>query len=104
MDMEFRHASVLLEETIAALNIKPDGVYMDGTLGGGGHACEVCKTLGDSGRFYGIDQDEAAVEAAGKRLEEFGEKVTIIRNNYCNAKEVLREKGVNSVDGIVLDL
>ena len=104
MDMEFRHASVLLEETIAALNIKPDGVYMDGTLGGGGHACEVCKRLGDSGRFYGIDQDEAAVEAAGKRLEEFGEKVTIIRNNYCNAKEVLREKGVNSVDGIVLDL
>lgn len=104
MDMEFRHASVLLEETIAALNIKPDGVYMDGTLGGGGHACEVCKRLGDSGRFYGIDQDEVAVEAAGKRLEEFGEKVTIIRNNYCNAKEVLREKGVNSVDGIVLDL
>lgn len=104
MEMEFRHASVLLEETINALNVRPDGVYLDGTLGGGGHAFEVCKRLGDRGRFYGIDQDEAAIGAAGKRLEEFGEKVTIIRNNYCNAKEVLREKGVDSVDGIVLDL
>lgn len=104
MEMEFRHASVLLEETINALNVRPDGVYLDGTLGGGGHAFEVCKRLGDRGRFYGIDQDEAAIGATGKRLEEFGEKVTIIRNNYCNAKEVLREKGVDSVDGIVLDL
>lgn len=102
--MEFRHASVLLEETINALNVKPEGVYLDGTLGGGGHACEVCRRLDDRGRLYGIDQDEAAIEAAGKRLEEFGEKVTIIRNNYCNAKEALREKGVDSVDGIVLDL
>ena len=90
MEMEFRHASVLLEETITALNVKPDGVYLDGTLGGGGHACEVCKRLGDGGSFYGIDQDEAAVGAAGKRLEEFGEKVTIIRDNYCNAREALR--------------
>lgn len=104
MEMEFRHASVLLEETINALNVKPEGVYLDGTLGGGGHACEVCRRLDDRGRLYGIDQDEAAIEAAGKRLEEFGEKVTIIRNNYCNAKEALREKGVDSVDGIVLDL
>lgn len=102
--MEFRHTSVLLEETINALNIKPDGVYLDGTLGGGGHACEVCRRLGDGGRFYGIDQDEAAVEAAGKRLEEFGEKVTIIRDNYCNAREALRARGVENVDGIVLDL
>ncbi|MDE5825544.1 MAG: 16S rRNA (cytosine(1402)-N(4))-methyltransferase, partial [Lachnospiraceae bacterium] len=89
--MEFRHASVLLNETIEALKIKPEGVYLDGTLGGGGHAYEVCKRLGDTGSFYGIDQDEAAIEAAGKRLEEFGEKVTIIRNNYCNARETLRE-------------
>ena len=65
MEMEFRHASVLLEETITALNVKPDGVYLDGTLGGGGHACEVCKRLGDGGRFYGIDQDEAAVGQRG---------------------------------------
>jgi 16S rRNA (cytosine1402-N4)-methyltransferase len=102
--MEFNHTSVLLGETIEALNIKPDGIYMDGTLGGGGHAYEVCKRLSDKGRFYGIDQDEAAIKAAGERLKEFGDKVTIIRNNYCNAKEALREKGVEGVDGIVLDL
>lgn len=104
MEKEFRHTSVLLEETIEALNVKPDGVYLDGTLGGGGHACEVCRRLNDQGRFYGIDQDEAAVEAAGKRLEEFGSRVTIIRDNYCNAREALRQKGVECVDGIVLDL
>lgn len=104
MEREFRHASVLLGETIEALNIKAGGVYLDGTLGGGGHAYEVCKRLNGQGRFYGIDQDEAAIDAAGKRLEEFGGKVTIIRDNYCNAKEALREKGVNYVDGIVLDL
>ena len=104
MEMEFRHASVLLKETIEALKIKPEGIYLDGTLGGGGHAYEVCKRLGETGSFYGIDQDEAAIEAAGKRLEEFGEKVTIIRNNYCNAQEVLRENGTEHVDGIVLDL
>lgn len=102
--MEFKHTSVLLEETIKALNIKPEGVYLDGTLGGAGHAYEVCRRLNDKGRFFGIDQDAAAIEAAGKRLEEFGDKVTIIRNNYCNAKEALREKGVDKVDGIVLDL
>jgi 16S rRNA (cytosine1402-N4)-methyltransferase len=102
--MEFNHTSVLLGETIDALNIKPDGIYMDGTLGGGGHAYEVCKRLSDKGRFYGIDQDEAAIEAAGERLSEFGDKVTIIRNNYCNAREALKEKGVEHVDGIVLDL
>jgi 16S rRNA (cytosine1402-N4)-methyltransferase len=102
--MEFNHTSVLLGETIESLNIKPDGIYMDGTLGGGGHAYEVCKRLSDKGHFYGIDQDEAAIEAASKRLEEFGDKVTIIRNNYCNAREALRQKGVEHVDGIVLDL
>ena len=102
--MEFKHTSVLLEETIENLDIKPQGVYLDGTLGGGGHACEVCKRLDDKGRLYGIDQDGAAIEAAGKRLGEFGQKVTIIRDNYCNAKEALREKGVEYVDGIVLDL
>jgi 16S rRNA (cytosine1402-N4)-methyltransferase len=102
--MEFNHTSVLLGETIESLNIKPDGIYMDGTLGGGGHAYEVCKRLSDKGHFYGIDQDEAAINAASKRLEEFGDKVTIIRNNYCNAREALRQKGVEHVDGIVLDL
>jgi 16S rRNA (cytosine1402-N4)-methyltransferase len=102
--MEFNHTSVLLGETIKALNIKADGIYMDGTLGGGGHAYEVCKRLSDKGHFYGIDQDEAAIRAAGERLSEFGDKVTIIRNNYCNAKKALLEMGVEHVDGIVLDL
>ena len=102
--MEFKHVSVLLEETIENLNIKPDGIYVDGTLGGGGHAYEVCKQLGPKGRFIGIDQDEAAIQAAGKRLEEFGDKITIVKNNYCNYKQVLKELGISKVDGIVLDL
>ena len=102
--MEFNHKSVLLNETIEALNIKPDGIYLDGTFGGGGHAYEVCKRLGDKGTFIGIDQDADAIAAAGKRLEEFGDKVAIVRDNYCNAKEVLHGLGIERVDGIVLDL
>lgn len=102
--MEFNHKSVLLEETIEGLNIKPDGIYLDGTLGGGGHAYEVCKRLNDQGRFIGIDQDADAIKAASKRLEEFSSKVTIIRNNYCNARGALSEIGIDKVDGIVLDL
>lgn len=101
--MDFNHYSVLLHETVEQLQVKPDGVYVDGTLGGGGHACEVCKRL-DKGHFYGIDQDDAAIAAAGKRLEPFGERVTILRDNYCNIKNVLASEGVESVDGIVLDL
>ena len=101
--MEFNHYSVMLRETIENLNIKPDGIYVDGTLGGGGHAFEVCKALKD-GHFYGIDQDDAAILAAGERLSVYGEKVTIIRNNYCNMKAALLEQGVQQVDGIVLDL
>lgn len=102
--MEFNHTSVLLNETIEALQIKPEGVYLDGTLGGGGHAYHVCSRLNDKGRFFGIDQDADAIKAARERLAEFGNKVTIIRDNYCNAKEVLSEIGVEKVDGIVLDL
>lgn len=101
--MEFNHYSVLLRETIENLNIKPDGIYVDGTLGGGGHAYEVCKRL-TGGKFYGIDQDDAAIKAASERLAEFGRMVTVIRNNYCNAKAALLELGVEKVDGIVLDL
>jgi len=101
--MEFNHYSVLLEETIKNLNIKPDGIYVDGTLGGGGHAYHVCERL-SNGRFFGIDQDDAAIHAAGERLAVFGDKVTIIRNNYCNMKAALMEYGVDKVDGIVLDL
>ena len=101
--MEFKHYSVLLDETIEGLQIKPDGTYVDGTLGGGGHAYHVCKQL-KGGRFIGIDQDAAAIEAAGKRLEEFGDKVTIVRSNYCNMKDIMKEQGISGVDGIVLDL
>lgn len=101
--MEFNHYSVLLKETIEQLHVKPDGIYVDGTLGGGGHAYEVCKRL-TTGRFYGIDQDDAAIAAAGERLAPFGDKVTILRNNYCNMKAALAAEGVTKVDGIVLDL
>ena len=102
--MEFNHTSVLLNETIEELHIKPDGIYVDGTLGGGGHAYEVCKRLGEQGRFIGIDQDADAICAAGKRLAEFQDKVTIVRSNYSNMKQVLSELGITKVDGIVLDL
>lgn len=102
--MEFNHYSVLLQETIENLNIRPDGIYLDGTLGGAGHALEVVKRLNENGRFYGIDQDDAAIEAARERLKPYEEKVTIIRSNFQNAKEVLGEYGIEQVDGIVLDL
>lgn len=102
--MEFKHRSVLLEETVNGLNIKPDGIYVDGTLGGGGHAYEICRRLGNKGSIVGIDQDEAAIEAAGIRLKDFGEKVTIVRSNYCEMKSVLQGLGIDKVDGIVLDL
>ena len=102
--MGFEHRSVLLEETVNGLNIKPDGIYVDGTLGGGGHAFEVCTRLNDKGSIVGIDQDAAAIEAAGARLKDFGEKVTIVRSNYCDMKSRLRELGIDKVDGIILDL
>ena len=102
--MEFSHYSVLLQETIEQLHIKPDGVYLDGTLGGGGHAWQVCSRLNRNGRFYGIDQDDAAIAAATARLQEFQDRVTIMRTNFYNAKSALAEKGVTHVDGIVLDL
>lgn len=102
--MTFKHKSVLLEETVNGLNIKPDGIYVDGTLGGGGHAWEVCSQLNDKGSFIGIDQDAAAIEAASARLRDFGERVTIVRSNYCDMKSQLQQLGIDKVDGIVLDL
>ena len=102
--MEFNHYSVLLNETIENLNIKPDGIYVDGTLGGGGHAYQVASRLSEKGRLIGIDQDADAIAAAGERLKEFGDKITIIRSNYANMKEALHRIGVEKVDGIVLDL
>ena len=102
--MEFNHYSVLRNETIENLNIKPDGIYVDGTLGGGGHAYQVASRLSEKGRLIGIDQDADAIAAAGERLREFGDKITIIRSNYANMKEELHRIGVEKVDGIVLDL
>ncbi len=102
--MEFSHKSVLLNETIDALRIKPNGIYVDGTLGGGGHSYEICKRLSDKGRLIGIDQDAAAIEAATERLGEFKDRVTIIRSNYCEMKRQLNSIGVTAVDGIILDL
>ena len=102
--MEFEHYSVLLEETIKNLAIKPDGIYVDGTLGGGGHAYEVAGRLSARGRLIGIDQDADAICAAGARLAEFADLVTIIRSNYANMKDELSAIGVEHVDGIVLDL
>ena len=102
--MEFKHKSVLLEETIDNLNIKPEGIYVDGTLGGGGHSYEIASRLKGEGRLIGIDQDGEAIEAASRRLESFKERITLIRNNYCNAREALHQIGIDKVDGIVLDL
>ena len=102
--MEFKHVSVLLQETVDGLNVKPDGIYVDGTLGGGGHIYEVCTRLGAKGSIIGIGQDEAAIEDASIRLKDFGEKVTIVRSNYCDMKSRLHELGIDKVDWIMLDL
>lgn len=99
----FKHKSVLLEEVIEGLHIRPEGTYVDGTLGGGGHSFHILQRLNDQGRLIGIDQDDAAVAAAGERLEGFT-NVTIVRDNYCNIGRVLEELGINEVDGILLDL
>ena len=102
--MEFAHKSVLLDETIENLNIKPDGIYVDGTLGGAGHSSEICRHLSKNGWLIGIDQDEDAITASRKRLTEFDNRVTIIRDNYCNMTSQLKELNIRGVDGIILDL
>lgn len=102
--MEFNHYSVMLNETIENLNVKPDGIYLDGTLGGAGHSYEIAKRLTKGGHLYGVDQDEAAIEAATEHLSEFTDRVTIIRSNYKDAVQTLKELGVTGVDGILLDL
>ncbi len=102
--MTFHHISVLLNETIEGLNIRPDGIYVDGTLGGGGHAFHVAEQLTAGGRLIGIDQDADAIAAATERLAPFAERVTIVRDNYVNMKQVLKDLGIEKVDGICLDL
>lgn len=101
--MEFKHYSVMLNETIEQLNIRPDGIYVDGTLGGAGHSSEIVKRL-TTGRLIGIDQDADAIAAASERLKDYKDKVTIVRSNYAQMKEVLHNLGIEKVDGILLDL
>lgn len=102
--MEFSHTSVLLQEVIENLNIKPDGCYVDGTLGGGGHASYVNERLGPDGHFVGIDQDGEAIAAASRRLEQYDTHKDIVRRNYAEFDSVLDELGIQKVDGILLDL
>ncbi|MCF0129920.1 MAG: 16S rRNA (cytosine(1402)-N(4))-methyltransferase RsmH [Pseudobutyrivibrio sp.] len=101
--MEFNHYSVLLNETVDGAKVKPNGIYVDGTLGGGGHSYQIASKL-ENGHLYGFDQDEDALAAAGKRLEPFETKVTRIHSNYENMKMRLNELGIMGVDGIILDL
>lgn len=102
--MKFKHKSVLLEETIEGLRVKPEGIYVDGTLGGAGHASRVCELLSAKGRFIGIDQDQDAIIAAGERLSAYKRQATIIRSNYCYMVNELKALGIRQVDGILLDL
>lgn len=102
--MNFRHTSVLLEPSIEQLQIRPNGIYVDGTLGGGGHSYHIAERLTEEGRLIGIDRDEDAICAASKRLEPFTDRVTIVKNNYGNIREVLDRLEISQVDGILLDL
>ena len=100
---EFHHVSVLLEECLDGLNIRPDGIYVDGTLGGAGHSSQIAARL-TTGRLIGIDRDPVALEAAGQRLEPFGDRVTLVHSNFCCIAQVLQQLGISAVDGILLDL
>ncbi len=102
--MNFKHVSVLLEESIENLNIRPDGIYVDGTLGGGGHSLEIAKNLKDDGLLIGIDQDENAIKAATGRLTHYANRFQAVRNNFSNLSEVLDNLGISEIDGLLLDL
>lgn len=104
MSIEFRHISVLLEESVDLLEVKPDGIYADGTLGGGGHSSLICSKLSENGRLIGIDRDMTAIYAASERLSQFGNRVTIVHNNFANIKQVLSGLDINAIDGAILDL
>lgn len=101
---DFKHISVLLNEVIDNLNIRPDGIYVDGTLGGAGHSSKICERLSEKGRLIGIDRDDAAIRAASDKLKQYGSRATVVRSNYSNMKSVLEELGIEKVDGILLDL
>jgi 16S rRNA (cytosine1402-N4)-methyltransferase len=100
---EFHHVSVLLQECIDGLNIRPDGIYVDGTLGGAGHSSQIAARL-TTGRLIGIDRDPVALKAAGERLKPFGDRVTLVHSNFCEIETVLRDLGISGVDGILMDL
>ena len=100
---EFHHVSVLLQECIDGLNIRPDGIYVDGTLGGAGHSSQIAARL-TTGRLIGIDRDPVALKAAGERLKPFGDRVTLVHSNFCEIANVLRDLGISGVDGILMDL
>ena len=100
---EFHHISVLLQECLDGLNIHPDGIYVDGTLGGAGHSSQIAARL-ETGRLIGIDRDPVALEAAGKRLEPYQERITLVHSNFCRMGQVLEELGIDGADGILLDL
>ena len=100
---EFSHYSVLLSECIDALDIKPNGIYVDGTAGGGGHSYEIARHLGEGGRLIAIDQDEDAIAAATKRLSEFSDRVTVVRNNFSSLADVCAELGIDKIDGFLID-
>ena len=102
--MEFKHTSVLFDECISNLNIRPEGIYVDGTLGGGGHAAGICKRLNEKGTLIGIDRDQDALDAASARLSEFKCKKYFVKSNYSRLREVIEELGIEKVDGVLLDL
>ena len=99
----FHHVSVLLEECVTGLNIRPEGIYVDGTLGGAGHSCRIAEGL-TTGRLIGIDRDPVALKAAGERLAPYGDRVTLVHSNFCRMASVLEGLGISGVDGILLDL
>ena len=103
-EMNFAHKSVLLDECIEALDIKPDGIYVDGTAGGGGHSFEIAKRLNENGLLIAIDQDEDAIKAASAKLACYGDRVKIVRNNFSNLADVCGELGIEKIDGLLLDL
>ena len=98
----FHHVSVLLEECVTGLNIRPEGIYVDGTLGGAGHSCRIAEGL-TTGRLIGIDRDPVALKAAGERLAPYGDRVTLVHSNFCRMASVLEGLGISGVDGILLD-